>query len=531
MAMDVILGIVGGLGIFIYGMYIMSDALKQLTLDRLKSVLEKLTSNRIKGVLVGTGVTALIQSSSATSVILIGFINAGLITLGKAIPVILGANIGTTITAQLIAFKLTHFSPIFIAVGAFVFFFAKKNKIKKIGIAVLGFGLLFMGLSMMSDAVKPLAGSESIKNLFIQFGSWPILAIFLGITITILLQSSSTTIGIVIALAIAGLIDYRVAFFLILGDNIGTCITAIIASAGGKIASKQLALGHTLFNVIGVIIAYFLFPVYQHFIPILSPDDLTRQIANTHTAFNVFNTLIFLPFIGYYTLLIKKIIKGQDYEQKEVQFLDKNLLSTPSIALTAVKKEMGTMLTITQDMLNKTRSCLKKFDHKKFQEVLTDEDSIDKLYKSISGYIIEVTRKELSDESSEYSSTLLNGAKDIERVCDRIEKIALISQHIYEDDIEFTPPAKTDLEKFFKDSNRMLELTKNAFIENNKRSSLNALSQMTDTNATLSKAEKSHITRLTSGNCGHIAGYLFADLMIHFGRINGHLKNVAEAVK
>jgi len=531
MTKDVIFGLVGGLGIFIYGMYIMSDALKQLTLNRLKNLLEKVTSNRFKAVFVGVGVTALIQSSSATSVILIGFINAGLITLAKAIPVILGANIGTTITAQLIAFKLTAFAPIFAAIGAFVFFFAKKNKIKKIGIAILGFGLLFMGLSMMSAAVKPLADSQAIKDLFIQFGSMPILAIILGVVITVLLQSSSTTIGIVIALAIAGLIDFRIAFFLILGDNIGTCITAIIASVNGKIASKQLALGHTMFNVIGTIIAWLSFPVYTHFIPLLSPGDLTRQIANVHTSFNIVNTILFIPFISYYTKLIKKLIKGEDYEQKEARHLDDNLVQTPTLALTAVKKEIGIMLNIAEEMLQKSNNCIEKFDHKKFEEVKVDEESIDKLYLSISDYLIKITRKELSNESSEFASALLKGSKDVERVCDRIEKITLIASHLYEEDIVFSDDAKKDIKNIFKETQEMLELTRNALLNIDKRSAMNALSKMLDFNAARAKAEKEHIKRLTSGKCGHIAGYLFADLLIHFGRVNGHLKNIAEAVK
>lgn len=530
MAKDVIFGLVGGLGIFIYGMYIMSDSLKQLTLNRLKSVLEKITSNRFKGVLVGTGVTALIQSSSATSVILIGFLNAGLITLGKAIPVILGANIGTTITAQLIAFKLTSFAPVFAALGAFVFFFAKKNKIKKIGIAILGFGLLFMGLSMMSGAVKPLAGSEAIKNLFVQFGSYPILGIILGVVITVLLQSSSTTIGIVIALAIAGLIDFKISFFLILGDNIGTCITAIIASFNGKVSSKQLALGHTMFNVIGTIIAWLTFPIYAHFIPMISPGDLTRQIANVHTSFNVINTILFLPFIAYYTKLIKKLIKGNDYEQKEALYLDKNLISTPPLALSAVKKEMGIMLDLAEDMLKKTKSLMNKFDHKKFQEVQVDEESIDKLYKSVSNYLIEVTRKELSDNNSEYASALLNGSKDIERVCDRIEKIALISNHIYEDDIVFSENAKKDLRKFFNESSSMLAFTKDGLLNSSKKSAMNALTKMTEIEALLKRSEKNHISRMKKGECMNVAGYLFGDILIHFERINKHLENIAEKV-
>lgn len=528
MAKDVIFGIIGGLGIFIYGMYIMSDSLKKLTLSKLKLLLEKITSNRFNGVLVGVGVTALIQSSSATSVILIGFLNAGLITLQKAIPVILGANIGTTITAQLIAFKLTHFAPLFIAGGSFVFFFGKKNKMKKIGLAVLGFGLLFLGLSMMSDAVKPLAGSESIKNMFVQFGSMPILAILLGLIITVLLQSSSTTIGIVIALAIAELIDFNIAFYLILGDNIGTCITAVIASVNGNKASKQLALGHTMFNVIGVIIASLCFPLYQHFIPMLSPGDLTRQIANTHTAFNVINTLLFLPFITYYIKFIKSVIKGEDYSQKEVQYLDKNLLGSPPLALSAVKKEIGLMLDITQEMLTKVHQCFRKFDHKKFQEILIDEDSVDNLEKSITAYLIEVSRTELEDDTSRLAQILINNVKDVERIGDHCEKMLIIAQKKYEDDIIFSEHAKTELEKIYTQTLKMLKLSKKGLAEDDSSSAKEALKVKMNLNGLILEAEKKHMKRLKSKQCESVAGHLFSDLMIHFGRINAHLENISE---
>lgn len=529
MAIDVIFGIIGGLGIFIYGMYIMSDSLKKLTLSRLKSLLEKITSNRFNGVLVGLGVTALIQSSSATSVILIGFLNAGLITLQKAIPVILGANIGTTITAQLIAFKLTHFAPLFIAGGSFVFFFGKKNKMKKIGLAILGFGLLFLGLSMMSDAVKPLSGSESIKNMFVQFGSMPILGILLGLFITVLLQSSSTTIGIVIALAIAGLIDFNIAFYLILGDNIGTCITAVIASVNGNKASKQLALGHTMFNVIGVVIACFLFPLYQHFIPMLSPGDLTRQIANTHSAFNIINTLLFLPFITYYIKFIKSVIKGEDYAQKEIQYLDKNLLESPPLALSAVKKEIGVMLDITHEMLVKVHQCFKKFSHKKFQEILIDEDSVDNLEKSITAYLIEISRKELEDDTSRLAQILISNVKDVERIGDHCENMLIIAQKKYEDDVIFTEHANAELEKIYTQTLKMLKLSKKGLAEDDNASAKEALKVKMNLNALIVEAEKKHMKRLKSKQCENIAGHLFSDFMIHFGRITEHLENISEA--
>ena len=527
---ELIFGIVGGLGIFIYGMHLLSDSLKKLTLNRLKDILAKITSNRFNGVLVGVGVTALIQSSSATSVILIGFLNAGLITLSKAIPVILGANIGTTITAQLIAFKLTAFAPVFSAVGAFIFFFGKKNKVKKTGLAILGFGLLFMGLSMMSGAVKPLAGSEEIRNIFITFGSNPLLGILFGLAITVLLQSSSTTIGIVIALALGGLIDFTVAFYLIVGDNIGTCVTAVIASINGSQSSKRLALGHTMFNIIGAAIAYLSFPLYLHYIPLLTPGDLTRQIANVHSMFNIINTIIFLPFITYYILLIKKLIKGDDYKNKEMVHLDENLLNTPNLALVAVKKELGTMLSIAEEMLGKAKLSLDKFNHKHFEEILVDEDSIDKLEKSIQNYIIKISASELSDKSSKLIPVLIYNSNDAERIGDHCEKIAKIAQKKYEDNIKFSDKAVEDIHEIFKLIDQMLKLTQKSITNESTKYAKEALEVETGIKAIISENRTNHVRRLKAGVCENIAGLLFSDLLNRLERISSYLENINEGV-
>jgi phosphate:Na+ symporter len=358
----------------------------------------------------------------------------------------------------------------------------------------------------------------------------PLLAILLGLIITVLLQSSSTTIGIVIALAIAGLIDFRIAFFLILGDNIGTCVTAVIASFNGNIASKQLATGHALFNVIGVVIAYLCFPIYQYLIPFLSPGDLTRQIANTHSAFNIINTVIFLPFVTYYIKLIKSIIKGEDYEKKDIQYLDENLIDTPTLALDTVKKEIGVMLDISNEMIVKVQKCLEKFDHKQYQEILVDEDSIDKLENSITQYLIETSRREMLNETSKLAQVLISNVKDVERIGDHGEKMVMIAQKKYEDDVIFSEHAQKDLKKLFSLTVKMLKLSEKAITNDDRKSAKEAQEIKLDINAVISESEKNHINRLKSGQCINIAGHLFSDLLIHFSRINAHLDNIVEAV-
>lgn len=263
----IIAGLIGGLGLFIYGMFLLSDSLKKLSLGILKSLLEKITSNRLKSMLVGLGVTAVIQSSSATSVILIGFLNAGILSLGAAIAIMIGANVGTTITAQLIAFKLTAVAPLFVFAGTVYFFFARKQKEKNKGLVILGFGMLFLGLAMMSMAVAPLTENETARDAFVSFGKYPALGILTGLLVTLVFQSSSTTTGMIIAFASAGLLDLSSSIYLIFGTNIGTCITAILASIGGNLASKRLAWGNTFFNIFGTIIAVAMAPLYFKYIP------------------------------------------------------------------------------------------------------------------------------------------------------------------------------------------------------------------------------------------------------------------------
>jgi phosphate:Na+ symporter len=304
MNFEIISGVIGGLGLFIFGMFLLSDSLKRLSLGLLKAMLEKVTKGRLKATVMGMVVTAIIQSSSATSVIVIGFLNAGFIPLVGAIAIMIGANVGTTVTAQLIAFKFTAVAPIFVFTGVVTSLAAKKDKHKNKGRALLGFGLLFLGLAMMSSAVKPLADNEMIRNAFVNFGTSPLLGILTGLVVTAILQSSSTTTGMIIAFASVGLLDLTAAVYLVFGVNIGTCATAGIASIGGNLSSKRLALGHTLFNVTGALIMLPLVPLYLKYIPMTS-GDIARQIANSHTAFNVINTLIFLPMVPLLVKLLK----------------------------------------------------------------------------------------------------------------------------------------------------------------------------------------------------------------------------------
>ncbi|MBW2648677.1 MAG: Na/Pi cotransporter family protein [Deltaproteobacteria bacterium] len=373
MDFKIISGIIGGLGLFIFGMYLLSDSLKKLSRGLLKAMLDKVTAGRFKSAVMGAFVTAVIQSSSATSVIVIGFLNAGFVPLMGALAIMIGANVGTTVTAQLIAFKFTTIAPLFVFAGTLIFLAARKDKHKNKGLALLGFGQLFLGLAMMSSAVRPLTDDAVIKNAFVSFGTSPFLGILTGMIVTAILQSSSTTTGMIIAFASVGLLNLQASVYLLFGIEIGTCVTAIIASIGGNLSSKRLAVGHTLFNVTGTLIMLPLVPLYLQYIPLTS-GDIARQIANAHTAFNVINAMIFLPLVPFFVKFLNRVIPGTDYEKKEAKHLDANLIITPNLAIEAAIREMVAMLEICQEMFEKAEKCIITYNHNQRDTVRQGEE-------------------------------------------------------------------------------------------------------------------------------------------------------------
>ncbi len=525
----VILGIIGGLGLFIYGMHLLSDSLKKLSLSLLKTMLEKLTSDRIRSVLVGLGVTAIIQSSSATSVILIGFLNAGIIQLAAALSIMIGANIGTTITAQLIAFKFTAAAPVFVFAGAVVFFFAKKNKHKNKGLAILGFGLLFMGLAMMSSAVKPLAGNIVVRDAFTSFGSQPFLGILTGLVVTAVLQSSSTTTGMIIAFALAGLLDLPSSIYLIFGTNIGTCVTAIIASFGGNLSSKRLALGNTLFNIAGTVIAFFMVPLYLAYVPLFS-ESVARQVANSHTIFNILNTIIFLPLIPLFVRILEKMLPGSDYKKQEIRYLDENLLPTPHLALSAVIKELTVMLSICEEMIEKAETCVFSYNHKLKNEIIFDEESVDEMQKNITEYLVEITKNELTDRQRRLVPAILHSVNDIEKVADYCENIVMLAQRTFEENLSFSGAAREELERLFAKTRTILKHTMQAVKNDDHKSAAITLTIERESDELITQYKLNHILRLEAGTCISESGLVFSDILTDIERIDGHLCNITKGI-
>lgn len=529
MVLNVLIGVLGGLGLFLFGMHVLSNALKSLSLGFLKDLLEKVTSNRVKSALVGVFITAVIQSSSATSVLLIGFLNAGIITLTAALPVIFGANIGTTITAQLIAFRLTNSALLFVFVGAVTYLFSKKTRNKDKGLAFLGFGILFLGIATMSSAVKPLAGNEAVVQLFLHFSEHAILGILTGIIVTVMLQSSSTTIGLIIAFAVAGLLDLEASVYLILGDNIGTCITAAIASIGGKLASKRLALGHALFNIVGTIIFLPFIPLYLRHIPLLS-SEIARQVALTHTIFNVINTLILLPLLPLFIMVLTRILPGEDYEKKEARFLDKNLLLTPNLAIKSVVRELSVMLSICQEMLEKAKQCALNYNHKLKNEVILDEDSVDDMQKNITNYLVEITQKELTEKQRKLIPALLHSVNDIEKVGDYCQGIVGHAQRTFENNLILSPQARGELEKLFSKTQVLMHQTKKALDNDDRRAAMITLTIEREIDELIGQYKMNHLYRLEEGSCLGEAGLVYSEMLTDIERLNDHLCNITKGI-
>ncbi|MBW2557255.1 MAG: Na/Pi cotransporter family protein [Deltaproteobacteria bacterium] len=529
MDFEIISGMIGGLGLFIFGMYLLSDSLKKLSQGLLKAMLEKMTSGKLRATMMGALVTAVIQSSSATSVIIIGFLNAGFIPLAAALAIMIGANVGSTVTAQLIAFKFTTVAPLFVFTGTAIFLSAKKGKNKNKGLALLSFGLLFMGLVMMSSAIKPLADDEAIKNIFIRFGASPFFGILTGMIVTAALQSSATTTGMIIAFASAGLLDLTASVYLVFGVNIGTCITAGLASIGGNLSSKRLALGHTFFNIAGTMIMLPFIPLYLLYIPMTS-GDIARQIANTHTIFNVINMLVFLPFVPLFVKLLNRVIPGTDYEKKATKHLDKNLRITPTLAIKAVIKEMIVMLNICQDMFEKAEKCIITYNHKLSNEITLDEDSVDEMQKNITEYLISLTKRELSDQERNLIPALLHSVNDLERVGDYCESIVRSSQRGYEHDLKFSSHADMELGKLFEKVYVLMRQTRKAIGNDDHKAAAITLNLEREIHALVRQCRSNHIDRLERGDCISDAGLVYSDVLSSIERVADHLCNITKGV-
>ena len=540
---SIVIPFIGCLAMFIYGMNIMADGLQHAAGSKMKKILEVLTQNKLMGIALGALVTAIIQSSSATTVMVVGFVNAGLMNLTQAISVIMGANIGTTITGWLVSagewakmFSPSTLAPIAVMVGVIITLVGKRQQSKDVAGIIIGFGILFIGMNTMSDAVYPLRESEVFKTAFISMGSNPFLGILVGAGVTAIIQSSSASQGILLSLASAGLVPTNAAVFIIMGQNIGTCVTAILSSVGASKNAKCVGTMHLTFNIAGTIIfsilAMFLFarldPSYGEGI-----INMT-QISFIHTVFNVGTTIILMPFSGYIIKFAMKVngLKAVETKSDEAELvhLDKRMMSTPSVAVEGAKLETIRMGRIARENLSLALSTLSDHDEEKMADVKQREFVIDKLCDNISKYLIDLCMLHLSDKDNEMVTSLLNTVSDMERVGDHAENIVELAEEMKQEGISFSDTALEEL-------NEMSTTTLGAYDNAVKALELDDITYAVKTSfledqvdAMEKKLRAGHIDRLSNAECSVNAGIHFIDLRGNLERVSDHAMNIAQVV-
>ena len=528
---EMIIGLIGGIGLFLYGMKVMGDGLENAAGDKLKSILEKVTSNSVMAVLIGAAVTAIIQASGATTVMVVGFVNAGLMNLYQAAGVIMGANIGTTVTALIVSFKFQTIAPLFVGIGVAIVYIAKSKKNREIGNIILGFGILFVGMGIMSDSMLPLKTSETFKNIMLMIsGNW-FLGLLLGMVITALVQSSSVVTGVLIALTTTGAIDMGIALPVIFGCNIGTCITAILSSIGTNKTARKAALIHLLFNVIGTIIFIPLMGVLTNIVVYLSPVDIKRQIAFSHIIFNVSNTIIMLPFIKYLVAIANKLIPGEDEQEKMgVKYIDDRVLETPVIAVGQMMKEVVRMANKAKENLQVSMEAFRNNDDSLVQKVYENEKLINILDQEITTYLVRLSNKELSEEQIGIVTSTFHVVNDIERIGDHAENLADLTSEKIMKRLEFSEEAIEDLKHIYDYTLNALEVSIDSYEHRDigKAESIIAIEQRID--ALEGELREGHIKRLNNGTCNAFTGTIFLDIISNFERIGDHATNIAESV-
>lgn len=549
--MDVfnVLSMIGGLSLFLYGMHVMGDALAKMSGGKLEKILERLTSKKLMAVLLGAGVTAVIQSSSATTVMVVGFVNSGIMKLRQAIGIIMGANIGTTVTSWLLSLtgidggsmfvkllKPTSFSPVLAVIGVVLLIFCKSDKKHNIGTILLGFAVLMFGMDAMSNAVAPLADVPEFTNILTMFNN-PILGMLAGLIFTAVIQSSSASVGILQALCVTGAITYANAIPIIMGQNIGTCITAILSSIGASKDAKRAAAVHFYFNVLGTSIFMILFYASNAFIQysFLNVVAGPAGIALVHTIFNIMATLVLLPMSNVLELLAVKTIRdksdGTEKEQDSVlQLLDPLFLDQPGFAIMQCRKVAVQMANITKDCVMEVMSLIGKFDDEKAVHVRDVEDLIDRYEDELGTYLLRLSSKDLSKEDSHILSILLHSIGDIERISDLAVNILLSVEQMHEKELAFSKKAMEELNIYGRALQDILSLTMSAF-ENNDRDKAALVQPLEDLIDNLNKElKRRHVKRLRKGKCTIELGLDLSDITDTYERISDHCSNIAVCI-
>jgi phosphate:Na+ symporter len=534
MDFSILLSMAGGLGLFLFGMHTMSEAIEKAAGAKLRSILEFFTTNRFTGMLVGVVFTAIIQSSSACTVMVVSFVNSGLMNLYQAAGVIFGANIGTTITSQLVSFNLSEYAPVFLLVGAVFVMFGKNQKIVKFAEVILGFGLLFMGLSSMSSAMSGLREVPAVVNILSSLES-PILAIIVGTVLTAIIQSSSVTVSIVLLMCNQGLLDLQISLYIILGCNIGACASAMLASLAGKKDAKRAAMIHFLFNVIGTIVVYIIFklgmPGVISLLHKVSGDNLGRCIANAHTMVKIFQVIILLPFSNWIVKLTYILIPGTDQsvnyrENYQLKYIGDKVVFNPATAVVDVLKEVERMANLANENLNRAMNALVTLDHEDIEEVYEVEKNINFLNKSITDYLVRINQTTLPIEDLKSLGALFHVVNDIERIGDHAENVADAAKRREEINVSFSSEAIKELGEMLNMVNTIVQFSIDTLhnVSDEHLEDIMNLEEAVDEKER--ELQQAHVDRLTRNECTPEAGMLYSDIVSGLERVADHATNI-----
>ena len=530
---EIILGLMGGLGLFLYGMRLMSDSLEQAAGARMRAILEFFTKTPLRGILVGTLFTAVIQSSSACTVMVVSFVNSGLMDLYQAAGVIMGANIGTTVTSQLISFNLSALAPAIVMAGIILVMISKKVKVQRVGEVLLGFGILFMGLNTMSSSMAVLRESPQVVEIMGSLNGH-FAALIVGLVVTAVLQSSSATVGIVLLLANQGLLDMRICFFIILGCNIGACVSALLAGLNGKRDAKRAAMIHLLFNILGTIIMYVALTValepITHFIEFVSGSNPGREVANAHTLIKIVEVLILAPFIKQIVKMTGWVVRGKEETEEEgfhLQYIGEKSVYSPTTAVFDAIREMERMGHMAISNLERAMNALVTLDEQEIEQVYQVERQIDYLNHEITSYLVKVNGTTLPADDAKSIGGLFHVVNDIERIGDHAENIADAAEARLKQNIGFSETAKRELSSMLDMVIKITTYALDMFSSNNQEHMQEILDLEDQVDETERELQESHIQRLTRGECTASAGMMFSDIISGLERVSDHATNIA----
>lgn len=546
MATEIILGLMGGLGLFLYGMEMMSKGLEKVAGAKMRSILAACTKNQFIGLLVGTLVTAVIQSSSATTVLVVSFVNAKLMTLTEAVGIILGANIGTTITGQLLALNLTEIAPVFVITGVAMIMFSKNPTIQKSAEVVLGFGVLFVGMDMMSGAMEGLRTMPAVVEMLASLQN-PFMGILVGFVITAILQSSSATIGIVMVLTSQQLISLPISFYIILGCNMGSCVTALLASLNGKKDAKRAALVHFIVNIIGAtvnaVMLWFFMDEIIAFLNMLTRnvpnemvngvnDKLAKDVANANTMLKMIQVFLVFPFTKYIVALTHRLVPGTDekIDRHHLKYIGEHTVYSVTTAVPQATQEIVRMGKIAIENLNLAMEAMLERQEEKLEKVYETEHDINYMNEAITQYLVKVNQLSLPLNDRQRLGALFHVVSDIERIGDHAENVAGFTRTILRDDIQFSAIAKNEFQEMYKLTKKLLEYSLEMFSEKTEahlKEILDLENQIDDMEKQL---QKNHIKRLTKNECTPQAGMLFSDLLSNLERVADHGTNIAFSI-